>query len=28
VVEESGVPECTLFVICKARREPTPYWWW
>jgi hypothetical protein len=19
--------ECTLFVICKAGREPTPYWW-
>jgi len=20
--------ECTLFVIYKARQEPTPYWWW
>ena len=20
--------ECTLFVIYKAGREPTPYWWW
>jgi hypothetical protein len=19
--------ECTLFVIYKAGREPTPYWW-
>ena len=27
VVEEAGVPECTFFVIYKARREPTPYWW-
>jgi hypothetical protein len=19
--------ECTLFVISKAMRQPTPYWW-
>jgi hypothetical protein len=27
MVEEAGV-ECTLFVIYKAGREHTPYWWW
>ena len=37
VVEEAGVPgklyhlrlrfECTLFVIYKVGRKPTPYWW-